>query len=107
VPSFVIQHLVENAIRHGIARRPEAGRITIVARRVGTDLVVSVSDDGPGFDAETAARGGGIENTRERLRVLHGDQASLVVARGATVGTTATLRVPFRELPAKPDDGAR
>ncbi|HEV3138890.1 MAG TPA: histidine kinase, partial [Vicinamibacterales bacterium] len=46
VPSFAVQHLVENAIRHGIARSPDAGRVTIEARRVGDFLEVTVTDDG-------------------------------------------------------------
>src|SRR2546428_764366 len=49
VPSFALQRLVENAIRHGIARRSDAGRVRVVARRDGDMLELSVSDDGPGF----------------------------------------------------------
>jgi len=58
--------LVENAIRHGIARRSDAGRVRVVARRDGDMLELSVSDDGPGFDeAAPIPKGHGIDNTRE------------------------------------------
>ena len=96
VPSFALQHLVENAIRHGIARRSDSGRLQVTARRIGDNLEMSVSDDGAGIDPGAVAPGHGIENTRERLRSLYGDRASLEVVRGDRGGTTATLRVPYR-----------
>lgn len=98
VPSFALQHLVENAIRHGIARSPDAGRLIIAARSDGDMLELSVTDDGAGIDAELARlRGHGIENTRERLRALHGERATLDIARRAEGGTIAVLRTPYRE----------
>jgi two-component system, LytTR family, sensor kinase len=108
VPSFALQHLVENAIRHGIARNSDAGRLAVAARRDGSMLEVSVSDDGPGIDTAAAeTRGHGLDSTRQRLRALYGDRGSLVVARGATGGTTATLRTPYREVPLESDVAAR
>lgn len=100
VPGFAFQHLVENAIRHGIAKRPEAGRVRVAARREGNTLALTVSDDGPGFDPSAASpKGHGLENTRERLTALFGTRASLVLARDAGAGgTVATLVVPYREL---------
>ena len=98
VPGFALQHLVENAIRHGIARRPGAGTVHVQARRDGDTLELSVIDDGAGLLSSTTMPLHGIENTRERLRVLYGDGASLTIAPNATGGTTATLRLPFREL---------
>jgi two-component system, LytTR family, sensor kinase len=59
IPRFAVQHLVENAIRHGIARRTEASTVHVMARRDDTQLVVSVIDDGPGIERngrETRAR---------------------------------------------------
>jgi two-component system LytT family sensor kinase len=97
VPSFSVQHLVENAIRHGIARHPDAGRVRILARRDADMLDVSVIDDGAGI-GDAIPKGRGIENTRERLRSLYGERASLTVLRIAERGTIATLRVPFREM---------
>jgi two-component system LytT family sensor kinase len=99
VPSFALQHLVENAIRHGITKRSGAGRVTVTARRDGDALELSVIDDGVGIDAHAAVpKGHGIANTRERLRALYGEGASLVVARGPQAGTIATLRIPYREM---------
>ncbi len=99
IPSFALQHLVENAIRHGIAKQPDAGRLMIAARRDGETLELSVTDDGAGIDAEfVIPQGHGIENTRERLRALYGERASLKITRGAEGGTIATLRVPYREM---------
>ena len=102
VPSFALQHLVENAIRHGIAKQPDAGLLLVTATRAGEFLEISVVDDGVGIDpAAPIPAGHGIENTRERLRALYGDRASLEVGRRVEGGTIATLRVPFREM--RPD----
>ncbi len=104
VPAFALQHLVENAIRHGVARKEDAGQVRISARRDGDALVMLVSDDGPGI-ATTPPVGHGLENTRERLRALFGSAASLEVGTVAAGGTVATLRVPYRELmPDAPSD---
>ena len=99
MPSFALQHLVENAIRHGIARDPDAGLLLVTAERTGDFLQITVIDDGPGIDPQVPAPPAhGIENTRERLRALYGANASLEVARRPEGGTIATLRVPYREL---------
>jgi LytS/YehU family sensor histidine kinase len=98
VPSFAIQHLVENAVRHGITRRSDAGRILIRATRSGDRLEIIVEDDGAGIADESANRDGhGIENTRERLRTLYGDRASLDLV-ALDPGTRARLVVPYQEV---------
>lgn len=103
IPSFSVQHLVENAIRHGIARRSDAGWIGISTRRVGDDLDVRVADDGTGVTSTAAAaQGHGLANTRERLRTLYGDRASLTLAPRPDHGTVATLHLPFREILLEP-----
>jgi sensor histidine kinase YesM len=99
VPRFALQHLVENALRHGIAKRTDAGRVIVTARRDGNMLELSVEDDGPGLSAEAAdAKGHGLDNTHERLRTLYGGRASLVVAPAGGRGVLARLRIPYREL---------
>jgi LytS/YehU family sensor histidine kinase len=105
VPGFSIQHLVENAVRHGVARREDAGVIEIGARREGGALVVTVRDDGPGIGIGPAPPGHGLANTLERLAALHGSAASLEVAPAPDKGTIATLRLPFRELTEEPQHG--
>jgi two-component system, LytTR family, sensor kinase len=98
IPSFALQHLIENAIRHGIAKHPDAGLLIVSATRVGDVLEITVIDDGVGIDpASPVPPGHGIDNTRERLRALYGEKASLEVMPRAEGGTIATLRVPYRE----------
>jgi two-component system, LytTR family, sensor kinase len=105
VPTFALQHLVENAIRHGVARHPDAGEVSIRARRDGEVLDLSVADDGPGVEGDPAVdvaphgEGHGLANTRERLAGLYGNAASLLVTRRSPRGTLAVLRIPLRELP--------
>ncbi len=100
VPEFVLQPLVENAIRHGLARRVTATLLRIAARREGEDLVLSVTDDGPGPGATPAeAREGvGLANTRERLATLYGARGRLDLAATPEGGAAATVRIPFRVL---------
>jgi len=107
VPRFAVQHLVENAIRHGIARRLDAGRVELTARKVADLLELTVRDDGDGIDEAALPRSGhGINNTRERLRTMYGDAASLRVARAEDGGTIAVMVIPYRELLHEPGDGA-
>lgn len=106
VPEFVLQPLVENALRHGLAKRVDATLLHIAARREGDNLVLIVTDDGPGPSIGTAERelgveGVGLSNTRERLAVLYGDAASLTLAPMPGGGAAATIRIPYRELEAR------
>lgn len=101
VPSFVLQPLVENALRHGIARRTAAGRLTIAARRGAHagELVLTVHDDGAGLPADWGGAddyGVGLANTAQRLAQLHGTAAALTLAPLAEGGTVATVRLPLR-----------
>jgi two-component system, LytTR family, sensor kinase len=101
IPSFALQQLAENAIRHGIAKHPDAGRLLITAQRTNEMLELAVTDDGVGIDEESVLPPGhGLENTRERLHALYGAQASLTLVRRANGGTIATLRLPYRESAA-------
>src|SRR5215217_4649695 len=104
VPSFALQHLVENAIRHGIAKHTDAGLLLITTTRSGDVLEISVIDEGVGIDPEAPVPPGhGIDNTRERLRALYGEGASLEITRRPEGGTIATLRLPYRELRPEPN----
>jgi LytS/YehU family sensor histidine kinase len=104
VPSFALQQLVENAIRHGIARRADAGLLIVAAERDAEFLQLTVIDDGVGIDPAIAMPAGhGIDNTRERLRALYGTRASLEISARAEGGTIAILRVPYRELRPEPN----
>jgi len=107
VPTFVLQPLVENALRHGIAKRTGAGVLRISARPAGDDLVLSVHDDGPGVESEIPGvrRCLGLDNTRARLSTLYGDRASLVLAPDSGGGTVAIVRFPYREMQSTPASG--
>ncbi|HNT39991.1 MAG TPA: histidine kinase [Rubrivivax sp.] len=105
-PSMMLQTLVENAIKHGLEPKAEGGRLEVRAEIVHGKLQVSVADTGLGFgEAATAGTGVGLANIRERLRLLHGDQARLTLTENPGGGTLATIAVPYRSLgdPASPD----
>ncbi|WP_421568547.1 sensor histidine kinase [Stenotrophomonas sp. PD6] len=97
VPSLILQPLVENAIKYTLAASEAGGRIELVARRSGDMLDLHVRDDGPGFAAPTRGRGPGVglANTRERLRVLYGEQQLLDIVARQPRGTDVHLRLPF------------
>jgi LytS/YehU family sensor histidine kinase len=101
VPEFILQPLVENALRHGLAKRLTATMLKIRARREGDDLVLTVTDDGPGPGAlaEERREGVGLANIRERLATLYGDRGRLTLAPTPEGGAVAEVRLPYRELP--------
>jgi hypothetical protein len=110
VPSFVLQPLVENAIRHGVSRRSAAGLLAIAAWREGGRLVLSVTDDGPGLPGEGALpgrNGVGLANTRARLQQLYGDEARLELLPARSGGAEARVVLPYRvDAGAAPADEA-
>ena len=95
VPSLVLQPIVENAITHGMADRPDVGHVSVRARRNGPALWLEVSDDGPGLTAPAGNGNGiGLANTRERVARLYGTSGSVdfLTDRGLTV----RISIPFR-----------
>jgi len=99
VPPFVLQPLIENAVRHAIAPRESGGAITIEGGRSGDTLRVSIVDDGPGVGEGSRRNGNGrigLANTRDRLRVLYGDRGQLALVNVPGGGTRATVEIPFR-----------
>jgi LytS/YehU family sensor histidine kinase len=96
-PPMMIQSLVENAIKHGLEPKAEGGTLRVAAEIVDGRLAVSVADTGLGFGlADTAGTGVGLANIRERLKLLYGDRASVVVTDNEPSGTVVTLTVPYQ-----------
>ncbi|HEX3895175.1 MAG TPA: histidine kinase [Rudaea sp.] len=104
VPSFSLQTLFENAVRHGAAPRVETTHISISARIDGDKLVLHVVDDGAGASACAIEQnsGTGLRRLRERLRWLYGDRARLDIESSPSRGFSATLRLPL--LTENPND---
>jgi signal transduction histidine kinase len=99
LPGLLLQPLIENAIKYGVAKRVEGGTLEIRARRVGDQLEIVVADDGPGcaqFDAGLPPGSGvGLRNAQERMRVLYGEGQSFVVRNRKPRGAEVVLRLPF------------
>jgi two-component system LytT family sensor kinase len=115
IPNLILQPLVENAIRHGIAPRSEPGRIEIRAKRVRTTLVLQVQDDGPGlvdYPHPPLRQGVGVANTRARLEQLYGAAHRFEMCNHPSRGLVVTVAIPFRQasdhvLPNRtPDENA-
>lgn len=99
VPALILQPLVENAIRHGITKRPGAGRIQILARLTGDVLELGIRDTGEGLgprDLTVRREGIGLSNTRARLAAMYGDAASLHLDNAPGGGALVTLHIPWR-----------
>jgi len=99
VPSLILQPIVENAIKHGIAKRAQGGEIRVSAARSNGMLTLTVYNDGPGLVAgrENGRTGIGISNTRTRLQSLYGETFELSLQNHGPHGVEASVSVPFRE----------
>lgn len=98
VPTFLLQPLAENAIRHGLEPRATPGTLTIAARRDGDTLRLSVTDDGVGLgksDTQTPRHGIGLANSEERLRTLHHGHAHLELISPHDGGVRVEVELPF------------
>lgn len=101
LPPLIIQPLVENAIKHGLAGRENGGTVKIATHREGTTVVICIEDDGIGMDEETEQKSSdidpiphlGLSNVRERLKLLCNGTMDLYSEKGA--GTKITIRIPL------------
>jgi two-component system LytT family sensor kinase len=99
VPSFVLQPMVENAIKHGIAKRAQGGAIRITASRSHGMLTLKVYNDGPHLapESESAPSGVGMFNVRTRLQSLYGNAFELDMQNQDPDGVEVSVSVPFKE----------
>jgi signal transduction histidine kinase len=105
VPILVLQPLVENAVRHGIAKRLDGGQVIVRAERLDSVLRLRVADNGPGLPAgweEEQHSGVGLSNTRARLRQLYGAAHRIEMRNRPSGGVELTLTVPFRVATGAP-----
>jgi signal transduction histidine kinase len=98
VPHLILHPLVENALRHGVARRSGRGALRVSARRCADSVEIEVWDNGPGFaaGAPDAGQGLGLANTRSRLDLLYGAAHRLEIRQDR--GVQVSLTVPFRRI---------
>src|SRR6185437_2135618 len=95
IPNLILQPLVENAIKHGIAKRKEGGCVRIAASANQHQLHISVSNDGPSLaPGWETAKGLGVTNVRARLKALYGDTASFVMKARSLGGVEVAIIVP-------------
>jgi two-component system, LytTR family, sensor kinase len=99
IPSLLLQPLVENAIKHGIAKSVNGGAIRIAASNSDGKLHLSVHNDGPCLDSdwEAADSGIGLANLRTRLALLYGDNFELQVANHEISGVQVSVTLPYRK----------
>lgn len=109
IPKFVIEPIVENAVIHGIENIENEGVIRIVLKKMGTDLLVTVQDNGAGFDVkeyfnslEQAENGSsrekiGLKNVDLRLRHIYGEEYRIKIKSKINTGTTIYIKIPIEE----------
>jgi len=100
VPNLILQPLVENAIRHGIAPRLAPGRIDIRARQLNGSLQLQIQDDGLGLQEGTNgsdSKGLGLSNTRARLQQLYGSDYRFELSSANDGGVIVTMEIPFQD----------
>ncbi|MBX9602240.1 MAG: histidine kinase [Bryobacteraceae bacterium] len=99
IPVLSIQPLVENAIKHGVARKPGGGKVRLEVAREGGVMRVLVSDTGGGFDpaSETHGSGVGLSNVEQRLKLCYGPEFGLTI-RSSETGSEVSFAVPVPEL---------
>jgi signal transduction histidine kinase len=95
VPNMILQPMVENAFKHGLSETPSGGRVEVSARREDNELVLEIKDNGIGIRDQDP--GIGMQNTRDRLHALYGDDYRLDLRNrdDGTTGAIAVIGVPY------------
>ena len=98
LPSMLLQPIVENAIKHGLAEKLEGGQISIRTSSIEARLVIEVEDNGAGIPEDRMSQvyvdGIGMKNVHERLRVLYGDDFRMDISSREGAGTLIRIEVP-------------
>lgn len=103
VPSLILQPLIENSIKYAISSMQEGGFIRISAKSFGWDLMLQVTDNGPGAEiidgqllrVSTQGSGVGLCNIQERLQALYGENFSFTISHNQPTGITVNIRIPY------------
>jgi hypothetical protein len=96
-PPMMLQSLVENAIKHGLESKPDGGTLRVLAEIWNDKLRVTVADNGLGFGVVPSnGTGLGLQNIRERLKLLFGDKAQFIIVPNSPTGVCATIEVPYQ-----------
>ena len=99
LPALLLQPLVENAIKHGVAPLYNKGRIRVQFRKERRNLVASISDNGGGFNPAKHSDGFGLKLTAQRLALLNeNDREHLVAMRTETGGEGTTVILDFKNM---------
>ncbi|MBN8589059.1 MAG: histidine kinase [Rhodothermia bacterium] len=102
VPNLLLQPLVENTIKHGIAPHADAGKVSVRAKRKQDRLILEVADDGPGLTEAPKKQGVGLQNTQNRLRELYGPSGYVTFGRSDLGGLLVTIDMPYLQNPLLP-----
>jgi len=99
VPSMLLQPLIENSIRHGLASKVDGGTIRVRSHRSGNQLQILIEDDGVGIPESRLARmfeegGIGVNNVNQRLKVLYGDHYRMWIDSRPGEGTSTGIEIP-------------
>src|SRR3984885_11138454 len=112
VPSMLLQPLVENSIKHGVAPKVEGGSVYLRSRVVDSRLIIEVEDDGVGMggaqleeSSSWTGMGIGMANIAERLQVLYGDTARMTIDSHEGKGTLIRIRLPLIESTSSVPEG--
>ncbi len=109
LPVLTLQPIVENAVKHGVCKKIEGGTVKLSTRKIGRDNIITITDDGEGFDPELIKFDGkhhiGIKNANERLKSTVNTQMKISSIVG--VGTEVTIVIPGEKSKIKESEGER
>lgn len=95
IPKFLIQPLAENAIKHGLSKIKEVGKLTISLKQIEKDLVITIFDNGPAFPEEPVS-GYGLQNLNDKLQIIYGDKAFINWENGENKNFRITIKDKFQ-----------